>query len=100
MFAAAIRCRGTLKCVASCQNSNKTESPIVGARKRFEAKRQQAAKEAFSKLSAIAAADVKQVTDFLVELDTLHKKELMPKKEEAVEPTNIFEESGPVDNSK
>jgi len=88
--------RTSLKCVASCQNSSssqtpKVDNPIVQARKRFEAARQVAAKDTFNKLSAIAAADMKQVTDFLVELDTLHKKELQGKKVEEVEPDSIFE---------
>ncbi len=93
MFATALHSRAALKCVASCQKKSSSESPITAARKRFESQRQQVAKDTFNKLSAIAAADMKQVTDFLVELDTLHKKEFMSKKDEKSEPDNIFDEA-------
>lgn len=69
--------RRSLVCVASAK---KTESPIVRARKTFETKRMVSLKENLNKIVAIATADVKELTDFVKELDDLHKKELMPGK--------------------
>jgi len=95
--------RAPLRCVASCNNkssSSKADNPIVQARKRFEVARQTAVKDTFNKLSAIAAADVKQVTDFLVELDTLHKKELQMQKPVEVEPETIFESTDEVSKTQ
>lgn len=74
--------RRSLVCVASAKN---TESPIVRARKAFETKRMVSLKENLNKIVAIATADVKELTDFVKELDELHKKELMPGKSKATE---------------
>lgn len=70
--------RRSLVCVAS--SGKKTESPIFRARKAFENKRMVSLKENLNKIVAIATADVKELTDFVKELDELHKKELMPGK--------------------
>lgn len=69
--------RRALSCVA-CANGKKVDTPIVNARKAFEAKRMSSLKENFNKMVAIANADAKELVDFVKELDELHKKELMP----------------------
>jgi hypothetical protein len=62
------------KCRASADNSSKNN--IVAARKLFEKKRLVSLKDNFNKLILIATADTKEITDFVKELDELHKKEL------------------------
>ena len=74
--------RRSVVCVASAK---KTESPIVRARKAFETKRMASLKENLNKIVAIATADVKELTDFVKELDDLHRKELMPGKSKTEE---------------
>lgn len=78
--------RRSLVCVAS--SAKKTESPILRARKAFETKRMVSLKENLNKIVAIATADVKELTDFVKELDELHKKELMPSKYSKAEDTS------------
>jgi hypothetical protein len=70
--------RRSIICVAS---SKKPDNPVVAARKAFEKRRMTSVKENFNKLVVIATADAKEVTDFLKELDEIHKKALMPKSE-------------------
>lgn len=81
--------RRSLVCVASAK---KAESPIVRARKAFESKRMVSLKENLNKIVAIATADVKELTDFVKELDDLHKKELMPNKYKTSETSAVEEE--------
>ena len=64
--------------VQACHTPKKPDTPVVTARKAFEKKRMVSLKDNINKLVAIANADTKEVTDFLKELDQLHKKELMP----------------------
>lgn len=65
----------SVKCsVASRDNSPKNN--IVAARKLFESKRLVSLKENVNKLILIATSDTKEISDFIKELDELHKKEL------------------------
>lgn len=81
--------RRSVVCVASAK---KTESPIVRARKAFETKRMASLKENLNKIVAIATADVKELTDFVKELDDLHRKELMPGKSKPIADESVAEE--------
>lgn len=77
-----------------CSQQNST-NPVTVARKKFEKAREQTLKENFNRLVFIATNDVRQVTDFVKELDEIHKKAfddfLAPAKPVPVEEENIFE---------
>ena len=63
----------------ACHAASRDNSPknhIVAARKLFESKRLVSLKENVNKLILIATADTKEISDFVKELDELHKKEL------------------------
>lgn len=63
----------------TCHAASRYNSPknhIVAARKLFESKRLVSLKENVNKLILIATADTKEISDFVKELDELHKKEL------------------------
>ncbi len=62
--------------VNACAAPKRSENVIQVAKRRFEKKRFVSLKENFNKLVAIATADTKELQEFLVELDELHKKEL------------------------
>jgi len=70
----------------TCRASSKDNAPknhIVAARKLFESKRLVSLKENVNKLILIATADTKEISDFVKELDELHKKELNYNKKKA-----------------
>lgn len=85
-------------------NATEPEKPLRAARLAFEKKRTESVKKNLSDLLVIATADVKEYTEFLKEIDLLHRKEFekfIPKKEqkvsEEVEEENIFK--APVENT-
>lgn len=63
--------RRSLTCVATSQ---KPQNNIAAARKAFEKRRLASVKENFNKLVLIATSDTKEISDFVKELDELHKK--------------------------
>ena len=63
--------RRSLKCLATSQ---KPQNNITVARKAFESRRFISVKENFNKLVLIATSDTKEISDFMKELDLLHKK--------------------------
>ena len=67
--------RKAVICRASSKD-NSQKNNIVAARKLFENKRLVSLKENVNKLILIATADTKEISDFVKELDELHKKEL------------------------
>lgn len=70
----------SLVCVASSDGERIVrKNKIVDARRSFEKRRLVSVKENFNKLVMIATADVKELSDFLKELDDAHKRELMQK---------------------
>lgn len=72
--------RRAMTCVASTDGDKLTRrNRIADARKAFEKRRLVSVKENFNKLVMIATSDVKELTDFLKEIDEAHKQELMPK---------------------
>lgn len=71
--------RASFRCIASSvPEKPKKANPIVDARKAFEKKRLVSVKENFNKLVMIASSDVKELGDFIKELDEIHRKELFP----------------------
>ena len=87
-----ILARRSLTCVASSQ---KPQNSIAAARKAFEKRRTSSVKENFNKLVLIATSDTKEITDFMKELDELHKKqfESFKKKDESNEENVFLDES-------
>jgi len=83
----ATRSTRSTKCRASGDNSPKNN--IVAARKLFESKRLVSLKENVNKLILIATADTKEISDFVKELDELHKKELNYNKKKSEEEVDI-----------
>lgn len=72
----AVISRSRVAFVPACSAKKTNETPINVARKNFEKKRVSSLKENFNTLLSIANSDVKQYTEFLKEIDELHKKEL------------------------
>lgn len=81
-------------------SADKKENPISIARKAYEAKRTVTAKENLNKLLMIASSDIKELNEFIKDLDDIHKKEMTEivtkiqgkKKDEIVEDENIFKD--------
>lgn len=86
-------------------SSEKKDSAVTVARKAFEKKRAKSVKENFNKLLVVANSDVKEIGDFLKELDEIHKKEMsvlfdkvktkvnVQEEDEENDDTNIFAKS-------
>ena len=66
--------RRSLVCVAQQKPQSQSLNTINVARKAFEKRRLASAKENFNKLMLIATSDTKDITDFVTELDKLHKE--------------------------
>lgn len=83
--------------VTRCAAAKKS-NPITVSRKNFEQKRTKSLKENFNQLLLIANSDIREYTDFIKELDELHRNEFKgivdkfktPKEEDEETEENIF----------
>lgn len=87
-------------CRATSSRDNSPKNNIVAARKLFESKRLVSLKENVNKLILIATADTKEISDFIKELDELHKKELNYNKKKSDEENEDEDEDDDEDSEK
>jgi len=97
-FTRSTRSTRSAKCRASTDNSPKNN--IVAARKLFESKRLVSLKENVNKLILIATADTKEISDFVKELDELHKKELNYNKKKSEEDADTPDSEDTLDSEE
>lgn len=91
----------TRSLVVKCRAAGEKENPINLAKKRFDNKRNVVLKDNLNKIVSIGNAELKDLNEFMKELDLLHRKEIndwFNKKDVSVSRSHVAEVVGSDDD--